>query len=138
MADKIIITKAREECKKLLKSEKGYRGISSEEFWAEGYNKGFKEGRKDILDKLENAIIRTTDPQDSLKWHDLREDPNDLPKKNGQCLVAYRNFQNTEEIVTEPLEWNDSRFVDENYDNIPWFDHKGVLIAWCELPKFKE
>lgn len=113
-----LIEVAHIECNKLLKSEKGYNGISFPEFWAEGYKKGLAEGRKE-------------------KWHDLRKDLSDLPKRDGKYLVAYRNYLNPEEIVTEVLEW-EGTFLDEDHKNIPYFDCKDVLVAWRELPKFEE
>lgn len=93
--------------------------INIAKYLRKAYLDGLAEGRKE-------------------KWHDLRKSPDDLPKENKQYLVAYRNFQNPEETVTECLEWLGSRFVDENYEDIPWFAHKDVLVAWCEIPKFEE
>lgn len=114
MTDEKLKELAKLECAKLLKSEKGYNGLSYQEFWAEGVKYGWKE-----------------------KWHDLRKDLSDLPKRDGKYLVAYRNYLNPEEIVTEILEWAGA-FLDEDHENIPYFDCKDVLVAWCELPKFEE
>lgn len=56
------------------------------------------------------------------KWHKLREDPNDLPKENG-CYWGYVNYFGFQH---RKIYWLGKRF-----------DITGV-IAWCELPEFKE
>lgn len=74
------------------------------------------------------------------KWHDLRKNPNDLPKdsESDECyLVAFKNFHNPEEIVTRTFYYNGREFVEEDYDEIPYFKKEGVLVGWCELPKFE-
>lgn len=70
------------------------------------------------------------------EWHDLRKDPNDLPKKEGEYLVCYEtdggNYRNTfilkYEEYDEGLHWCDDIF--ETFD-------EGV-IAWCEVPHYTE
>lgn len=65
------------------------------------YLKGLAEGRKE-------------------KWHDLREDPNDLPKENGYYWCK----------------WNDGAYCTEHYFQDYGFGD--YVIAWCEHPKFEE
>ena len=97
MTDEELKELAKLECAKLLKSEKGYNGLSYQEFWAEGVKYGRKE-----------------------KWHDLRKDPNDLPKENGEYWCK----------------WEDGSYSTGHY-----FQDNGFgdyVIAWCELPEFEE
>lgn len=47
MTEEELESIAETECKKLLQSEKGYNGISFQEFWAEGAKWGLAEGRKE-------------------------------------------------------------------------------------------
>lgn len=68
MTDEELKELAKLECAKLLKSEKGYSGLSFQEFWAEGYKKGLAEGKP--------------------KWHNLMNDPNDLPAER-QLVLCY-------------------------------------------------
>lgn len=80
----------------------------------EGLEKGLAEGRKE-------------------KWHDLREDPNDLPKIDGDYLCRIYLYK-----------------ADTTFPNVLYFDPscKGFVLeeggepfevkAWCELPKFEE
>lgn len=56
------------------------------------------------------------------KWHDLRKNPEDLPKENG-CYWGYVNYFGFQH---RKIYWLGNRF-----------DITGV-IAWCELPKFEE
>lgn len=55
------------------------------------------------------------------KWHDLRKDPNDLPKENGDYYVCLEDKIHTVQY------WNNNHWC---------FSEKP--IAWCELPQFKE
>lgn len=66
------------------------------------------------------------------KWHDLREDPNDLPKKTGEYftnigLLYYDELCNRHFWYTPSCEacgYSSETEEDE-------------VIAWCELPKFE-
>lgn len=113
MTDEELKELAKLECAKLLKSEKGYNGLSFQEFWEEGMKYGLAEGRKE-------------------KWHDLREDPNDLPTATGQYLTTY------DEICIYDADckrWRTLKCL--VCGDFGWFA-VGDIIAWCELPKFEE
>lgn len=56
MTDEELKDLAKLECKKLLESEKGYNGLSFQEFWAEGVKYGLAEGRKEICKLCETKI----------------------------------------------------------------------------------
>ena len=55
------------------------------------------------------------------KWHDLRKDPNDLPKDNIPVLV-----------IIDYLALGKEYAIRENLKD----DYKGV-IAWCEIPSYE-
>lgn len=68
--------------------------------------------------------------ENSIQWHDLRKDPNDLPKEDCEVFA-----------ITE----SDGSLYEgfENYylDKTDTFDGWGTcqkVIAWCEIPKFEE
>lgn len=96
--------------------------------YEEGYNNGFSKG---LL-------------EGKPKWHDLRKDPNNLPKhdtddeENNFYLVAFRNYFNHEEIIVREFLWSGAEFREENNSEIPYFKEEGILVAWCELLKFEE
>lgn len=59
------------------------------------------------------------------KWHDLREDPNDLPKENGKYIIHIK--------VSERISITDTcDFFNGSFGR--FFNP----IAWCEIPKFEE
>ena len=59
------------------------------------------------------------------KWHDLRKDPNDLPKEYTEVLD-----DEGRQVVLRKGHW---RFV---YGG-DWEDD-AIVYAWCEIPQFKE
>ena len=83
------------------------------------YTKGYCKGHTDGL------------AEGKPKWHDLRKNPNDLPKKTGHYLtddgeyvyhVECRKWRTLTCMVCWDFNWLDD----------------GDVIAWCELPKFEE
>lgn len=67
----------------------------------------------------------------SIIWHDLRKNPNDLPKKNemisaniSHCVMTQKN-----------------KFACYNFDDKKWYSNGLIInppIAWCEIPKFED
>ena len=80
----------------------GYRSLDDVHYDVrQAYLDGHTEGRKE-------------------KWHDLRKNPNDLPKENGEYWCK----------------WEDGSYSTGHY-----FQENGFgdyVIAWCELPKYEE
>lgn len=72
--------------------------------YEDGYNNGFSNGLA----------------EGKPKWHDLRKDPNDLPKENGIYWCK----------------WEDGSYSTEHYFQDYGFGD--YVIIWCELPKFEE
>lgn len=64
------------------------------------------------------------------KWHDLRKDPNDLPKRDERF--------NTK--VNVPVFSSKGNFVVYYFEAKEWYRNgqKEEVIAWCEIPKFEE
>ncbi|MCQ2081657.1 MAG: hypothetical protein MJZ11_08355 [Lachnospiraceae bacterium] len=60
------------------------------------------------------------------KWHDLRKDPNDLPKGDEDCLCFISECYFVGHYAKEDKEWHFDEFISNG------------VIAWCELPKFEE
>ena len=63
------------------------------------------------------------------EWHDLRKDPNDLPKevKNGRSKVVYGDKGEPIYFSYKTNWWKD------------YSDHERYPpIAWCEIPKFEK
>ena len=56
------------------------------------------------------------------QWHDLRKDPNDLPKKNKSYWV-YMDCQGNK--IYRSIVWQGC-----------WCGWNGIPLAWCEEPQF--
>ena len=73
-----------------------------------------------IKESLKQAYLDGHTEGRKEKWHDLRKNPNDLPKENGEYWCK----------------WEDGSYSTGHY-----FQDNGFgdyVIAWCELPKFEE
>ena len=108
-----------------------------------------KEYFVDIYENINNIIdeelaIKCTYKQAYLeglhegqpKWHDLRKDPNDLPKVEGEYLICYQTgvgYKNTFILKWDINDDDEYHWYDDEYET---YD-EGV-IAWCEKPIFKE
>lgn len=64
------------------------------------------------------------------QWHDLRKDPNDLPKRD----IRFSTH------ISIPILTQTSGFAFYQFDDKKWyFQGKEIyVIAWCEIPQFKE
>ena len=66
------------------------------------------------------------------KWHDLRKDPNDLPKDNDEKLCFYEKGKVVARYDSGYSCW-------ETYlNNFETVIPSSVIIAWCELPQFTD
>jgi len=87
-----------------------------------------------IANKVRQAYIAGA-TENGIQWHDLRKDPNDLPKEAKDCLVVFHN-KYSDNIVKDI-----SRYSVELKKW--WYIHdlkdmEEEVIAWCEIPQFKE
>ncbi|MCQ2595105.1 MAG: hypothetical protein MJ196_07575 [Treponemataceae bacterium] len=111
MTDEEIKYLSRSECATLLHSDKGYGGLSSAEFWEEGYKKGLAEGKP--------------------KWHDFKKDPNDRPIQD--CDIALKVYDyRTKTIIS------DIGFFRKKQDMFYHYKSACKIISWCQLPDFEE
>ena len=65
------------------------------------------------------------------QWHDLRKDPNDLPKDNDEKLCFYEKGKVVARYDSEYSCWETC------FNNLETIIPLSVIIAWCELPKFE-
>lgn len=86
--------------------------------WHEGVDR-----RKAFLDGLAEGRKE--------KWHDLRKDPNDLPRLESNMYSWSITVANQ---LGEACHYSYSKACWET----PFFTEIEGVIAWCELPKFKE
>ena len=62
------------------------------------------------------------------QWHDLRKDPNDLPKHSVRVLV----------LLEDKLYEISSISADNRWVCTDYYTGEDKVIAWCEIPQFKE
>lgn len=79
-------------------------------FWKYGFLAGLKAGK----------------PQ----WHDLRKEPNDLPKEFDKPYLCYVNghFEVGYYMAYKEQPWHFDEYYLDNED----------VDAWCEIPQFKD
>ena len=105
MTDEKLAEEYARENKRIIKCS--CHNYDSEKDLEEAYLAGLKGARKEM-------------------WHDLRENPNDLPEENQEVLVLFTlPDKSKNDVITAQFENNDFNFVDLQ-----------DVIAWCEIPTF--
>jgi hypothetical protein len=99
-----------------------------------------KEEHSDTLECLEELLYLIK----STKWHDLKENPNDLPPLDEECkfsnyVLVYFD-KNPHEKCSIPFyevacyDYNNEIWFGDNDDDVIYRD----AVAWMELPQFKK
>ena len=63
-----------------------------------------------------------------IKWHDLRKNPDDLPKVSMRVLV----------LLEDKLYEISSISADNRWLCTDYYTSEDKVIAWCEIPQFEE
>ena len=103
--------------------------------FSEFYKKreSFYESHKDMAEKIgfkdwqKNEMFQYYEKgatENGIQWHDLRKDPNDLPKKNKSYWVYIDCLGNK---IYRSIVWQGC-----------WLGWNCIPLAWCEEPQFKE
>ena len=94
-----------------------------------------KPTKQDIYLREESIFIsgyKLGATENGIQWHDLRKDPNDLPKVTKEYVtnIGVITFDKLKDrhLWTTPL-CDACDYYDEVTDEV---------IAWCEIPQFKE
>ena len=66
------------------------------------------------------------------QWHDLRKDPNDLPKDNDEKLCFYEKGKVVARYDSGYSCW------ETYFNNFETVIASSVIIAWCEIPTFTD
>lgn len=97
--------------------------------------------------ELKNAFVVGIKEGEKEKWHDLRKNPNDLPKEGEEVLVLYSNFYDDNGLMVNKytLRYKLAQYINDEDDLTEWYwvesgldDMVHEVIAWCELPRFEE
>lgn len=89
-----------------------------------------------IGEQLQKAYIAGA-TENGIQWHDLRKDPNALPKDENVVTVIYHDCDryNTYSALYDTIAEN---WLYYNFDEGVWERLTYEVIAWCEIPQFKE
>lgn len=90
---------------------------------------------KEVIKAIYKAFFNGLTEGRKEKWHNLRKDPDDLPEED--CTEVMFVTKNNETLT--------GIYKNGGGEGTPIFDTFGIafydveqVIAWCELPKFKE
>ena len=111
----------------------------AEEYYYKTYpvtlNVGEENRKEKVINIFLDGLKTGKDMNVSIKWHDLRKDPNDLPLKMGIGS----------EVVLISYDGEVSDFAYYNFEAKRWEHDEDAFyicnpppIAWCEIPKFEK
>ena len=99
----------------------------------EAFLAGLRAGKDMVETDIATIAYMQGAEQYKMKWHDLRKNPDDLPKESGYYIVSrYSNYlrikrhsQTLYFIKGKRNGWNTKMDTTQ-------------IIAWCEIPKYEE
>lgn len=96
------------------------------ELWESGACRATNLDKCGVVKELKAQI-------EKMKWHDLRKDPNDLPKETGSYVVSRFDNYLKRKKVSQTL-----FFIKGKGKGKGWQTKmdKTQIIAWCEIPQF--
>lgn len=109
--------------------------MTFEEYKNENYPNGcivnILYGRGANIEMPLKHAFETSATENGIQWHDLRKDPNDIPNNYRYVVAVFYDCIHDERKsciarLREDSEWEVNGWA---YSNV---------IAWCEIPQFKE
>ena len=103
---------------------------TTKESLKQAYLAGLKAGKDMAEADLATIAYMQGAERYKTKWHDLRKDPNDLPKKDERFCTNI-----SVAVITQSC-----GFAVYSFDDEKWYFQGKVIdvIAWCEIPTFEE
>ena len=95
------------------------------EYWI----KGTSFALEDFPIVIQQAYIAGA-TENGIQWHNLRKDPNDLPKNRRNVWITYINAYYQK--VTTKASFRHKFWVIDGHKT------ECEVIAWCEIPQFEE
>ena len=98
------------------------------------------QGTCDVISRVYEVMSK----ENGIVWHNLRKNPDDLPKEAGEYICIYSDAYGGDTTVI--AEWH-IQYQDEGEGHYLKMDENfvyngicidEVVIAWCEIPKFEE
>ena len=100
----------------------------AEEYYYKAYPTTLSIGEEERKKKVMDIFLAGLKVGRQEKIHNLRKNPQDLPKENQEVLVYFTlPDKSKNDVMIAEFENNDFNYVDLQ-----------DVIAWCEIPNFKE
>lgn len=99
------------------------------------YYNGFR-GKEAYIKAKEDACIlavEALEKADKYRWHDLRENPDDLPEAIGGSYVSEYVF-----VMIGTPGWNNCEWAYYKHNHKEWSTYEQNIIAWRYIEPFKE
>ena len=99
------------------------------------YYNGFR-GKDAYIKAKEDACILAVEAlkkADKYRWHDLRENPDDLPEAIGGSYVSEYVF-----VMIGTPGWNNCEWAYYKHNHKEWSTYEQNIIAWRYIEPFKE
>lgn len=134
MKDEEIEKQAEIECKKLLQSEKGYNGISFQEFWEEGAKWGLAEDRKESKEYI--RYLKRQRQGGIQKQYNKISKIKELEEENERLKAEKQQMQEQVKkiILDENAEIGDLRKI----VGMDWYDVKEIEQLKADLEEARK
>ena len=80
-----------------------------------------------------HMAIKALEKADKYRWHDLRENPDDLPEAIGGSYVSEYVF-----VMIGTPGWNNCEWAYYKHNHKEWSTYEQNIIAWRYIEPFKE
>ena len=80
-----------------------------------------------------NMAIKALEKADKYRWHDLRKNPDDLPKAIGGSYVSEYVF-----VMIGTPGWNNCEWAYYKHNHKEWSTYEQNIIAWRYIEPFEE
>ena len=77
--------------------------------------------------------IKALEKADKYRWHDLRENPDDLPEAIGGSYVSEYVF-----VMIGTPGWNNCEWAYYKHNHKEWSTYEQNIIAWRYIEPFEE
>ena len=97
------------------------------------YSDKFQQFTSSEFDDAIYVAIEALGKADKYRWHDLRENPDDLPEAIGGSYVSEYVF-----VMIGTPGWNNCEWAYYKHNHKEWSTYEQNIIAWRYIEPFKE
>ena len=97
------------------------------------YSDKFQQFTSSEFDDAIYVAIEALEKADKYRWHDLRENPDDLPEAIGGSYVSEYVF-----VMIGTPGWNNCEWAYYKHNHKEWSTYEQNIIAWRYIEPFEE